>query len=609
MKTLLSSTILIFVLILSSACSESKTDQAVPSSDESKKSDQVTNPDDEKTNTNTETGTDECVLEDESSTWSALHQLVISEHGCTGCHGGAVKEAKLDLSSAEIAYNSIFNKLSSRLLSEPLHLVYPGEQAKSLLYLKMEARTLGKNLENGLGKPMPPKSFDAVSKEHLEAMRLWIRAGAPKTGIVEGTPELLKCGIKKDADPNKIPPLAKPKKGEGVQFIAGPWTVKAESEDEVCFVTYYDLTKDFEQVPQEARVDCAGEKDACMAINSNLLAQDPQSHHSLNYLYTGDTGIDSPKWGAWRCRGGENDGKTCDPGAVDVSVAAGGGNCGQGSVCGTEIKSSLLCTGYGPGDLNYKQLSINGAQTPISNEAFPEGVYRLLPLKGIIIWNSHGFNLTKKDSTIEQYFNLGFAPKDQRKYLKRRIFEAKHLLKMNVEPFETQELCGSYTVPKGGYLIHMNSHVHKRGSLFRVWGPPNETDCKPENNCKPNDREPIYISTIYDDPVDMVFENPIPHMENKKEDRTYKYCAVFDNGKTDIADVKRWSKSKGISRCNLNDTKCIGGPNQGKVCAGKNAVCDSSEGAGDGDCDACLLKGGFTTEDEMFIFLGSFYKK
>jgi hypothetical protein len=46
---------------------------------------------------------------------------------------------------------------------------------------------------------------------------------------------------------------------------------------------------------------------------------------------------------------------------------------------------------------------------------------------------------------------------------------------------------------------------------------------------------------------------------------------------------------------------CLGGTNAGALCGGNNAVCDS------GVCDACPVVGGVTTEDEMFIFIGSFF--
>ena len=46
---------------------------------------------------------------------------------------------------------------------------------------------------------------------------------------------------------------------------------------------------------------------------------------------------------------------------------------------------------------------------------------------------------------------------------------------------------------------------------------------------------------------------------------------------------------------------------KGNPCHGDHSVCDSTPDAGDGVCDACFAMGGFTTEDEMYIFLGSYY--
>jgi hypothetical protein len=43
----------------------------------------------------------------------------------------------------------------------------------------------------------------------------------------------------------------------------------------------------------------------------------------------------------------------------------------------------------------------------------------------------------------------------------------------------------------------------------------------------------------------------------------------------------------------------------GKVAAAckSDTDCDSTAGAGDGDCDACPIKGGQTTENEMFVMM------
>jgi len=46
---------------------------------------------------------------------------------------------------------------------------------------------------------------------------------------------------------------------------------------------------------------------------------------------------------------------------------------------------------------------------------------------------------------------------------------------------------------------------------------------------------------------------------------------------------------------------CYGGSDAGDLCNGNNAACES------GECDACPVLGGVTTEDEMFILLGRYY--
>ena len=83
--------------------------------------------------------------------------------------------------------------------------------------------------------------------------------------------------------------------------------------------------------------------------------------------------------------------------------------------------------------------------------------------------------------------------------------------------------------------------------------------------------------------------------------------AVFDNGFSDPSTVKRRSTSPESARCLEAATHCIGGPHQGALCGGDSSVCETSPGAGDGDCDACSLEGGLTTEDEMFMLLGAYF--
>lgn len=240
---------------------------------------------------------------------------------------------------------------------------------------------------------------------------------------------------------------------------------------------------------------------------------------------------------------------------------------------------------------------------------FAPGVYKVMPIKGIVMWNSHGFNLSKKDTTIEQWVDIGFAKKDEQLYAQRGIFHVKNIFVMNVPPFKQREYCGSWTMPRYGQLTSLGSHVHKRGVLFRTWMPPQEPGCTHAKGCKPNTDKPAYTSTIYDDPVELVFDKPVSFNGEEAKTRTFKYCAVFDNGSTKKTAVKRRSKSDNAlpGACSDTDVACLNGPKQGELCGGKNSFCDTKPGAGDGQCDACPLRGGLTTEDEMLILLGSYY--
>jgi len=83
------------------------------------------------------------------------------------------------------------------------------------------------------------------------------------------------------------------------------------------------------------------------------------------------------------------------------------------------------------------------------------------------------------------------------------------------------------------------------------------------------------------------------------------YCADFNNGVTedglpDIDLVTRLSTMPERSTC--EPVACVSGK-VGAACSGADddAACDSSPDAGDGNCDACPITAGATTENEMFV--------
>jgi hypothetical protein len=546
-----------------------------------------------------------------ASTYDAIQATVFEAKGCTAsaCHGDQM-QGGLDL-RADASFDSLVRQPST--IEPSIERVYPGDQDLSLLYSKLAAGTEGTDL-GSLGQPMP-SGGEPLSIDQLEAMRLWIRAGAPSDTIVKQTLELLGCDGTFDPQPNKIAPLPPPAANEGVQFYAGGWDLDAEAEDEVCFASYYDFT---EQVPPEFQVDCeqfgAGRK--CFAFRRNELAQDGQSHHSIINVYTPESDPNGGDWGPWACLGGEKAGQSCTPGATD--------ECGPRSQCTTPAITRVACVGYpyapvdfglggGVGGQTATQVQLSGAQESTQIDLPPAGVYSVLPLRGFVSWNSHGFNLTKYATSIEQWVNLTFAPEEERVWLRRQIFEADNIFAMTeVEPFTKREVCMTWTLPQYSQLLSLSSHMHMRGELFRIWLPPN-VPCQGTNGCLPPSSAPDYKSQLYDDPLYTYYEPPNDYSSASVEDRTLKACAVYDNGADNPLEVKRESTKPNTPACDFflascgcaaADRVCLGGENEGTRCNGDDSVC--GEG---GLCDACPLLGGVTTDDEMFIPLGSYFVK
>jgi hypothetical protein len=543
-----------------------------------------------------------------ANTYDAIQATVFEAKGCTAstCHGDEMLGG-LDL-RADASFDSLVRHPST--IEPSIDRVFPGDQGRSLLYHKLAAATEGTDLGN-LGQAMPIGE-DPLSADQLEAMRLWMRAGAPSDSIVGGTLELLGCDGTFDPDPNKINPLPPPVADEGVQFYAGGWAIDAEAEDEVCFASYYDFT---DQVPEEYQVDCPeyGQGRKCFAFRRNELAQDGQSHHSIITVYTPESDPKAGDWGPWECLGGDKAGESCDPMVAD--------GCGPRSQCTTPAVTAVACVGYphappdfglGPGGGSTgSQVGLSGAQESTFIDDPPVGVYSVLPLEGFVSWNSHGFNLTKKATSIEQWVNLTFAPESERSWRRRQIFEASEIFAMTpVAPFAKREVCMTWTLPQYSQLLSLSSHMHSHGELFRIWLPPNEP-CQGADNCSPPQSEADYLSRLYDDPLYTYYDPPNSYPAADAASRTFKACAVYDNGADNPLEVKRESTKPntpacdfffGFCGCDAIERVCLGGDSQGELCDGDDSVC--GEG---GSCDACPLVGGVTTADEMFIPLGSYY--
>ncbi len=564
-----------------------------------------------------------------NSTFEAIQAVIFDSpvYGCTSgvCHGGGSQQGNLSLEEA-VSYENLVGIDS---FGSTVKRVEPGEPELSYLFQLLSANTLGTEIPGG-GTPMPTGGGRALTEDHLEGVKRWIRGGGPRDLVVEGTAELLGSCLP-PANALKIPEPDPPFEGFGVQLRQTPWPLPAESEDEICMATYYDVSA---LVPEWAKVPCqprmvnvnnpSGE---CFAYHKQVLLQDPQSHHSIIHTYTGEFPVDHRGWGEFTRKSDDPDlpPELCDPKDIDPAT-------GQNPGCSGAVVSGIACIGYGPPDYTFggaNAPTFSGSQEPFLEQEFAPGVYSILPAAGVIVWNSHAFNLTHDDSSMSQYLNLFFAGRGDQLFPARGIFDAGSIFVQNVPPFQTREYCRTYTAPVGAEIFDLGSHTHRHGDLFRIWAPPN-TPCTPGPDCKPRPDEPIYYSTEYSDPVQLSLDPPLQHPDAGVESRTYLYCSLYDNGATrnsrgeERHPVKRQSTSPepplvfgrplgpggpcpDAPGNPGNGVRCLNGPRRGFVCHGNDSECDSAPGAGDGICDACPVRGGVTTEDEMLIMLGTFF--
>jgi hypothetical protein len=101
-----------------------------------------------------------------ASTYDAIQATVFEAKGCTAstCHGDAAIGG-LDL-RADASFEALVRKPST--IEPSIDRVFPGDQALSLLYLKLAAATEGTDLGT-LGQPMPVNAAP-LTEDQLEAM-------------------------------------------------------------------------------------------------------------------------------------------------------------------------------------------------------------------------------------------------------------------------------------------------------------------------------------------------------------------------------------------------------------------------------------------------------
>ena len=511
------------------------------------------------------------------NTWDAIREVVFEQAGCANsvCHGEAASGG-LDL-RPEVAYDNLVGVTAQ---ASSLRLIFPREPDKSFLYHKLSAKTFPGSYAVG-GSPMPSAGA-AISAGQLEAIRLWIEAGAPETGstgdtIGRGEDEIERLlGVcLPEADAVNTVPLPPPERGVGVQFTMPPHDVPAESETEWCFAAYYDFR---DQIPPEYM---SADREF-FYIRGDEVREDPYTHH--NVLIPADVPVEQihdPAYGAWTCAGGEQAGELCEP--TDLQ------SCGAGK-CRSEMQHNVACIGYGPPS----NTPIASAGSNVGSILTKEGYYETVPTHGIFYWNSHAFNLTTEDANHHVWRNLFFTG-DRRYHANYITFSRNIDAGAGTPPFERQTVCRDYKLDQGDGLLFLTSHTHKRGEHFTI---------------SVKGGEQLYETYSYDEPLQKFFEPALVFNSAEQADRILEYCATYNNGLNangtpNLDKVTRASRRPDNAEP-CQPVACVAGK-VGAPCGGvdDNASCDSAPGAGDGWCDACAITSGISSDDEMFILIGA----
>jgi hypothetical protein len=223
----------------------------------------------------------DCEGNDFPSTFAAIQKVIFENRGCTEsvCHGGPAGTGNggLDL-RPDVAYENLVNQPSQTVPG--WFRVFPGQRDRSLLFVNVAAKTMPDEYTAPL-RPMPLDPVPPISTDELEALRRWVETGASRDGVVPGTDELLDACLPPPR-PIEIDPLPPPPPGEGAQIHMPRWVLEPESEHEVCYTTYYDIT---DQVPEQFR----GPNGDTVRYQKAEVRQDPLSHHLIVNLYTGPT--------------------------------------------------------------------------------------------------------------------------------------------------------------------------------------------------------------------------------------------------------------------------------------------------------------------------------
>ena len=176
------------------------------------------------------------------------------------------------------------------------------------------------------------------------------------------------------------------------------------------------------------------------------LRQDPQSHHLILYysplnFQPGGIDVHDPSFGAWTCAGGERAGEACEPDRPRRPAASG--------LCRSELQGDLRLHRLRPAvGQPARRSPVGGAQQAQAYIPFHDGVFAQIPMKGVIYWNSHAFNLTDERHGDERAAQLPASPRTSATRCSASS-TLRAIFRPNAPPYTEQTVCNDHVLPAG----------------------------------------------------------------------------------------------------------------------------------------------------------------
>jgi len=395
---------------------------------------------------------------DENSAYHDIQEYVFDK----SCANSACHAAPANAFNLNLSYGFSYENLVGAVPQNPaaaaagMKLVDPGNPENSFLLTKLMGPTVP---EQGARMPF---LGGMLHTGKIDAVRMWIEAGAPQTGKIAGIGDL---GVLRDPD-EKFEAPAPPAPGEGYQLRLPPFKIEPGTEREIYYAT---------QISDEN----GNSVDRDIFINRVEIFYPAGSHHFIIYRITED---------------GMAKGLLENGIIPDIAVNP------------EDTFRELDTDNPDPvfGVFGADRLFFGGTQTDAALFQFPEGVCLRMPGDTIYDLNSHYINLLGDDTLIgETYVNIYTIPEEEVQYEAVEIFVNNRSI--NVPPGTTRVSKMTWLVEdelfKRGHdsetslnVFLLTSHMHRHGELFEIFQ--ESTD------------DLLHRSVAYDDaPIDLF--NPV----------------------------------------------------------------------------------------------------